>query len=267
MASGFSSATNLAAAMALSFFILFVSARTSSLDPPQSPAPSPLPARVDSTTVVLLTCAGLIVIMVVAMACMSICKPRRSTGGGYDGTVLKVQVVLSARAGDIGRVLRDIFANTNRPEPITESKKTVLRETINALLEHQNSFIYGSTSVKGKPSDGICSSFAIGPLEGMVRKEMRKLRIERECLYNYRLVPKLPPKQDKDYTVVMIMVLAAGEHKLPAVSSSVDVKEALNYLENKFLIIQDVEVMWAYQDPLRIVELLDSYPNLYSILA
>ncbi|CAI0428514.1 unnamed protein product [Linum tenue] len=118
-------------------------------------------------------------------------------------------VVLSARAGDTGRVLRDIFANTNRPESITSSK---LKETINALLEHQSSFIYGS-STSGK---------ALGwfwPLKGMAREEERKLRIEREYVYNYQLVPKLAPKQDKDYTV-------------------------------------GVEVMWAYQDPLRIVECL-----------
>ncbi|CAI0428516.1 unnamed protein product [Linum tenue] len=57
------------------------------------------------------------------------------------------------------------------------------------------------------------------PLKGMAREEERKLRIEREYVYNYQLVPKLAPKQDKDYTV-------------------------------------GVEVMWAYQDPLRIVECL-----------
>ncbi|CAI0465981.1 unnamed protein product [Linum tenue] len=260
MASGFSSATNLAAAMALSFFILLAAAHTSSPVPPSSSAPPPLPddddviTLKDKKTAYLMPTLVLFVFICLTLACLCI------LGGGSNGTVLKVQVVLSARAGDTGRVLRDIFANTNRPESITSSK---LKETINALLEHQSSFIYGSsTSVEGKSSDGFW------PLKGMVREEERKLRIEREYVYNNQLVPKLAPKQDKDYTVVVIMVHAAGDHKLPAVSSSVDVKEALNYLETKlFSRVLGVEVMWAYQDPLRIVELLDSYPDLNCILA
>ncbi|CAL1396759.1 unnamed protein product [Linum trigynum] len=263
MASGFSSATNLAAAMALFFFILLASAHTSSPVPPSSSAPPPLPddddviTLKDIKTTYLMPTLVLFVFICFTLACLCI------SVGGSNETVLKVQVVLSARAGDTGRVLRDIFANTNRPEPMTSSKKTVLKEIINALLEHQSSFIYGSsTSVKGKPSDDLW------PLKGMVREEERKLRIEREYVYNNLLVPKLAPKQDKDYTVVVIMVHAEGDHKLPAVSSSVDVKEALNYLETKlFSRVLDVEVMWVYQDPLRIVELLDGYPDLNSILA
>ncbi|CAN0856834.1 hypothetical protein LINGRAHAP2_LOCUS6592 [Linum grandiflorum] len=109
-------------------------------------------------------------------------------------TILTVQVVLSARAGDIGIVLHDI-AHSQLPNQTSLSK---LNAAVNALLGHQKSFVYGSTSAKILR---VRIDLRAGDsLETFVKKQLKK-QGTRQRLTAY-IEPKPAPKLDKDYTMV-----------------------------------------------------------------
>ncbi|CAN1807905.1 hypothetical protein LINPERHAP1_LOCUS25223 [Linum perenne] len=250
-----------------------------------SPVSPPLPAQDDlnitgqplsEKTFIIWSVMSILMSFVVAfllIACARLC--RRKT------TILMVRVLVSDKAGDIGSVLRDLFPTNN----ITQSQTPVLKGTINALLKHQRSFIYGSTSaqVKSKILEERWSNL-------ILRREVEKLGIQSKSLDNHQQVPILAPKQKKDntgkfpifhllelefcltfycyfYTQVIIMVVADGVHKLPSIDNSEDVKEALNYLDTKLPNILAADVIWSYEDPMLLQKLLEIFPDLKSIYA
>ncbi|CAI0539897.1 unnamed protein product [Linum tenue] len=108
-------------------------------------------------------------------------------------TLVTVQVVVSARGGDIGGALHDVAASAFH---WTES----MEGTIRKLVGEQQNFIYGSTSVKVRR--GITYHGLKRHLGDLASKEMKKLEIQRVKLENGQLVPKLGLKQNKDYTLV-----------------------------------------------------------------
>ncbi|CAN1129205.1 hypothetical protein LINPERPRIM_LOCUS17296 [Linum perenne] len=252
-------ASGLALALSLAVFL-----NNAHLSSPVSP---PLPAQDDlnitgqplsEKTFIIWSVMSILMSFVVAflliasllIACARLC--RRKT------TILMVRVLVSDKAGDIGSVLRDLFPTNN----ITQSQTPVLKGTINALLKHQRSFIYGSTSaqVKSKILEERWSNL-------ILRREVEKLGIQSKSLDNHQQVPILAPKQKKDNTLVIIMVVADGVHKLPSIDNSEDVKEALNYLDTKLPNILAADVIWSYEDPMLLQKLLEIFPDLKSIYA
>ncbi|CAI0539898.1 unnamed protein product [Linum tenue] len=136
-------------------------------------------------------------------------------------TVVTVQVVVSARGGDIGSALHDVAAGA-------VGWRGTLKGTIKKLVGEQQNFIYGSSSVKvrrGTTYRGLRRHLA-----DLASKEVKKLEIQRVKLQNGLLVPKLVPKQNKDYTLV-------------------------------------AEVVWGYKDPFAAMGLLESCPNLKSFIS
>ncbi|CAN0856934.1 hypothetical protein LINGRAHAP2_LOCUS6612 [Linum grandiflorum] len=199
----------------------------------------------------MLIFAAIVTIMFMVCACAIAIAKRTEP----NVTILTIQVMLSDRAGDIGSVLLDIFRANSR----TQSQTPILKGTIDALLKHQKSFIYGSTSVQVIPQEGDIWNMDI------MKKQEKQLRIQRARLDNGQRVPMLAPKQKKDNTLVIIMVATDGVHKLPSIHNSEGVKEALNYLDTKLAIIHAAHVVWSYQDPLPLQELLEICPDLNSI--
>ncbi|CAL1402005.1 unnamed protein product [Linum trigynum] len=174
-------------------------------------------------------------------------------------TVVTVQVVVSARGGDIGSALHDAAAGA-------VGWRGTLKGTIKKLVGEQQNFIYGSTSVKvrrGTTYRGLRQHLA-----DLASKEVKKLEIQRVKLQNGLLVPKLVPKQNKDYTLVTIVVALRGAHQLPSVdSSSEEMKDALKHLDTKLNQILVAEVVWGYKDPFAAMGLLESCPNLKSFIS
>ncbi|CAN0856928.1 hypothetical protein LINGRAHAP2_LOCUS6612 [Linum grandiflorum] len=258
MASGFSQKTSLTLAFVFAVFLI-----NSHLSSPASPPPllpdygydynitrtgrdSPL------FTALIWTVAPLVFVLIFVLW---VCPVAMRITQGRNTTILTVQVLLSDRAGDIGSVLLDIF----RTNSLTLSQTLILKGTIDALLKHQKSFIYGSTSVQVIPQEGDIWNMDI------MKKQEKQLRIQRARLDNGQRVPMLAPKQKKDNTLVIIMVATDGVHKLPSIHNSEGVKEALNYLDTKLAIIHAAHVVWSYQDPLPLQELLEICPDLNSI--
>ncbi|CAN0856926.1 hypothetical protein LINGRAHAP2_LOCUS6612 [Linum grandiflorum] len=256
MASGFSQKTSLTLAFVFAVFLI-----NSHLSSPASPPPllpdygydynitrtgrdSPL------FTALIWTVAPLVFVLIFVLW---VCPVAMRITQGRNTTILTVQVLLSDRAGDIGSVLLDIF----RTNSLTLSQTLILKGTIDALLKHQKSFIYGSTSVQR----------TYGDIRNVMKKHEEKFRIRRDMIENGQKVPALPPKQQKDNTLVIIMVAADGAHKLPSIDNSDSVKEALSYLDTKLPKILAADVMWSYQDPLLLQELLEICPDLKSIYA
>lgn len=153
-------------------------------------------------------------------------------------------------------------ANTSTPEGLNY----VLTETVLALLRHPDFSISGYSSVD------IKQSMEAG------EKRFNQLSIEErgkfneETLVNIGGIRKRSTGSQRsdvfsnEYIVITIVVAAEGEHKIPVINSSADLKEALKKLgsipSHQTLA---VEVLWTPQnenDTLSERELLQDYPLL-----
>ncbi|CAN0856836.1 hypothetical protein LINGRAHAP2_LOCUS6593 [Linum grandiflorum] len=245
MASGFSMDSHSALALALA--ILFINPNLSS----SSSAPPPLPASEYHVPTSLGEIVRIWIPPVMLCAIFFFVCYRILIVAGRP--IVMVQVVLSARAGDVGIVLHDI-AKRSRPG------ESILKETVNTLLGHQQNIIYGSTSVKHRQ---------IELLHILVEKQLTKqgIRMPWVILNNYKNVPQRIPKHAKDYTLVTIVAAVGRGQTLPTiVETSADMKEVLNLLITEMRVTED-RVIWAHIDPLSVEDLLQSCPDLISILA
>ncbi|QCD77665.1 hypothetical protein DEO72_LG1g1291 [Vigna unguiculata] len=179
-------------------------------------------------------------------------------------TVLKIQVGLLGMGRTLQRDLNRIaeVADTSTPEGL----HFVLTETTLALLRHPDYCIsaYSSVDIKRGIEDG--------------EKRFNQLSIEErgkfdeETLVNVNNIKRQSTRSQRangfsnEYIVITILAAAEGEHKLPTVNGSGNLKEALQKLasipSNKLLA---VEVLWTPQnenDTLSERELLEDYPLL-----
>ncbi|TKY61409.1 hypothetical protein E2542_SST11260 [Spatholobus suberectus] len=179
-------------------------------------------------------------------------------------TVLKLQVGLLGMGRTLQRDLNRIaeVADTSTPEGLNY----VLTETTLALLRHPDYCIsaYSSVDIKRGIEDG--------------EKRFNQLSIEErgkfdeETLVNVNNIKRQSTRSQRangfsnEYIVITILAAAEGEHKLPSINGSGDLKEALQKLgsipSSKLLA---VEVLWTPQnenDTLSERELLEDYPLL-----
>lgn len=179
-------------------------------------------------------------------------------------TVLKLQVGLLGMGRTLQRDLNRIAeaADTSTPEGLNY----VLTETTLALLRHPDYCIsaYSSVDIKRGIEDG--------------EKRFNQLSIEErgkfdeETLVNVNNIKRQSTRSQRangfsnEYIVITILAAAEGEHKLPSINGSGDLKEALQKLasipSSKLLA---VEVLWTPQnenDTLSERELLEDYPLL-----
>ncbi|KDP23630.1 hypothetical protein JCGZ_23463 [Jatropha curcas] len=192
----------------------------------------------------------------------------RSEGGVLTATektsVVKLQVGLLGMGrslqSDLNRIAE--IADTSSSEGLSY----VLTETTLSLLRHPDYCIsgYSYVDVKRSIEDG--------------EKRFNQLSIEErgkfdeETLVNVNNIKKQSTSSQRangfnnEYIVITILVAAEGVHKLPAINSSGDLKEALQKLgsipASKILA---VEVLWTPQnenDTLTERELLEDYPLL-----
>ncbi|CAN1129257.1 hypothetical protein LINPERPRIM_LOCUS17333 [Linum perenne] len=253
MASGFSLESHLAFALGLA--ILFSKPYLSSSFPKLLPVPEdgdyndmPLTESERKFELHLNIIGGSIVLLAaICTACACV---------WHKCTIAMVQVVLSARAGDVGIVLYDIAKRSPKRE-------STLKETVNTLLGHQQSILYGSavTVTRGLWITESLMSFA--------EKQAKKQGIGRRVLLdNHKIVPKPIRKQAKDYTLVTIMAFIDGAQTLATIVTREDMKEALNFLitDSDARIVAG-EVIWAHRDPLSMGDVLESYPDLKAILS
>lgn len=179
-------------------------------------------------------------------------------------TVLKLQVGLLGMGRSLQRDLNRIaeVADTSSPEGLSY----ILTETSLALLRHPDYCISGYSSVDIKR----------GIEEG--EKRFNQLSIEErgkfdeETLVNVNNIKRQSTRSQRsngfsnEYIVITILAAAEGEHKLPSINGSGNLKEALQKLgsipSSKLLA---VEVLWTPQnenDTLSERELLEDYPLL-----
>ncbi|KAG9138284.1 hypothetical protein Leryth_001501 [Lithospermum erythrorhizon] len=179
-------------------------------------------------------------------------------------TVVKLQVGLLGMARSLQMDLNRIAeaADTSSPEGL----HFLLTETILALLRHPDFCIsaYSSVDVKRSIDEG--------------EKRFNQLSVEErgkfdeETLVNVNNIRKQTGTAQRatgfsnEYIVITILVAAEGVHKLPAINSSIDLKDALQKLasipSNRTMA---VEVLWTPQsenDTLSERELLEDYPLL-----
>ncbi|KAK7337887.1 hypothetical protein VNO77_18476 [Canavalia gladiata] len=179
-------------------------------------------------------------------------------------TVLKLQVGLLGMGRSLQRDLNRIaeVADTSTPEGLNY----VLTETTLALLRHPDYCIsaYSSVDIKRGIEDG--------------ERRFNQLSIEErgkfdeETLVNVNNIKRQSTRSQRasgfsnEYIVITILAAAEGEHKLPSINGSGDLKEALQKLgsipSRKLLA---VEVLWTPQnesDTLSERELLEDYPLL-----
>ncbi|KAL5061088.1 hypothetical protein RYX36_032692 [Vicia faba] len=179
-------------------------------------------------------------------------------------TVLKLQVGLLGMGRSLQRDLNRIaeVADTSSPEGLSY----VLTETTLALLRHPDYCIsgYSSVDIKRGIEDG--------------EKRFNQLSIEErgkfdeETLVNVNNIKRQSTRSQRsngfsnEYIVITILAAAEGEHKLPSINGSGNLKEALQKLgsipSSKLLA---VEVLWTPQnenDTLSERELLEDYPLL-----
>ncbi|KAL2567047.1 hypothetical protein AAZV13_19G203600 [Glycine max] len=182
-------------------------------------------------------------------------------------TVLKLQVCLVGLLG-MGRTLqRDLNRIAEVADTSTsEGLHYVLTETTLALLRHPDYCIsaYSSVDIKRGIEDG--------------EKRFNQLSIEErgkfdeETLVNVNNIKRQSTRSQRangfsnEYIVITILAAAEGEHKLPSINGSGDLKEALQKLgsipSSRLLA---VEVLWTPQnenDTLSERELLEDYPLL-----
>ncbi|XP_061340445.1 uncharacterized protein LOC133286946 [Gastrolobium bilobum] len=179
-------------------------------------------------------------------------------------TVLKLQVGLLGMGrslqSDLNRIAQVADTSTS------EGLNYVLTETTLALLRHPDYCIsaYSSVDIKRGIEDG--------------EKRFNQLSIEErgkfdeETLVNVNNIKRQSTRSQRangfsnEYIVITILAAAEGEHKLPSINGSGDLKEALQKLgsipSSKLLA---VEVLWTPQnenDTLSERELLEDYPLL-----
>ncbi|XP_057439458.1 uncharacterized protein LOC130731248 [Lotus japonicus] len=179
-------------------------------------------------------------------------------------TVLKLQVGLLGMGRSLQKDLNRIaqVADTSSPEGLNY----VLTETTLALLRHPDYCIsaYSSVDVKRSIEDG--------------EKRFNQLSIEErgkfdeETLVNVNNIKRQSTRSQRangfsnEYIVITILAAAEGEHKLPSINGSGNLKDALQKLgsipSSRLLA---VEVLWTPQnenDTLSERELLEDYPLL-----
>ncbi|XP_047153238.1 uncharacterized protein LOC124824776 [Vigna umbellata] len=179
-------------------------------------------------------------------------------------TVLKLQVGLLGMGRTLQRDLNRIaeVADTSTPQGL----HFVLTETTLALLRHPDYCIsaYSSVDIKRGIEDG--------------EKRFNQLSIEErgkfdeETLVNVNSIKRQSTRSQRangfsnEYIVITILAAAEGEHKLPTINGSGNLKDALQKLasipSSKLLA---VEVLWTPQnenDTLSERELLEDYPLL-----
>ncbi|CAN0920495.1 hypothetical protein LINGRAHAP2_LOCUS32076 [Linum grandiflorum] len=176
-------------------------------------------------------------------------------------SVLKLQVGLLGRARSLQKDLNKIaeVADTSSSQGL----RYVLTETSLALLRHPDYCIsaYSAVDVKRSMEDG--------------EKRFNQLSIEErgkfdeETLVNVNSIKRQSSKTKRasgfsnEYIVITILVAAEGVHKLPAINSVADLKEALQKLGSiPSGSTLAVEVLWTPQnedDTLTERELLQDY--------
>ncbi|XP_057780281.1 uncharacterized protein LOC130998875 [Salvia miltiorrhiza] len=179
-------------------------------------------------------------------------------------TVLKLQVGLLGLGRSLQKDLNRIaeIADTSTSEGL----HYVLTETVLALLRHPDYCISGYSSVDVKRSME----------EG--EKKFNQLSIEErgkfdeETLVNVNNIKRQSSTVlraggfSNEYIVITILVAAEGDHKLPSINNSKDLKEALQKLASiPSSRTMAVEVLWTPQnedDTLSERELLEDYPLL-----
>ncbi|KAK7258727.1 hypothetical protein RIF29_24309 [Crotalaria pallida] len=185
------------------------------------------------------------------------------TGTGRT-TVIKLQVGLLGMGRSIQQDLNKIAEDADTSSP--EGLHYVLTEATLALLRHPDYCISAYSSVDLKRD-----------IEGG-EKRFNQLSIEErgkfdeETLVNVNNIKRQSTRSQRsngfsnEYIVITILVAAEGQHKIPAINGSGDLKEALQKLgtiPSRNLLA--VEVLWTPQnenDTLSERELLEDYPLL-----
>ncbi|KAK8585654.1 hypothetical protein V6N13_050627 [Hibiscus sabdariffa] len=157
-------------------------------------------------------------------------------------SVLLVQVGLSAKARSVQKELTQIASTTDTST--SKGWNFILQETLSSLLHHPHCYLHGYSSVT--------HHWSIGGAEQQFQRLSKEERL----------------KFDVE-TLVTVLVAAQGVHKLPAIITTDNVKEALQSLADfSSSKIKGVEVLWSPQDEndsLSVEELLESYPQLKRI--
>ncbi|OMO96457.1 hypothetical protein COLO4_15279 [Corchorus olitorius] len=201
--------------------------------------------------------AGLLGLMLLAILGEMLSSLQRTS-------VIKLQVGLSGMARSLQRELNRIAEDADTST--SKGLSYVLTETAVALLRHPEYCISAYSSVNVKYSmDGGEKHFNQLSIE-------ERAKFDEETLVNVDNVRRKNKASQKpsgfsnEYLVVTILVAAEGEHKLPPINGSKDLKEALQKLASittsKTLA---VEVLWTPQDEndtLSEKELLEDYPEL-----
>ncbi|KAL4313364.1 hypothetical protein GQ457_01G032570 [Hibiscus cannabinus] len=182
-------------------------------------------------------------------------------------SVLLVQVGLSAKARSVQKELTQIASTTDTST--SKGWNFILQETISSLLHHPHCYLHGYSSVT--------HHWSIGGAEQQFQRlsKEERLKFDVETLVNVndnkikRVVVSNGDDTNKDRVVVTVLVAAQGVHKLPAIITTDNVKEALQSLADcSSSKIKGVEVLWSPQDEndsLSVEELLESYPQLKRI--
>ncbi|KAK8585656.1 hypothetical protein V6N13_050629 [Hibiscus sabdariffa] len=182
-------------------------------------------------------------------------------------SVLQVQVGLSAKARSVQKELNEIASTTDTST--AKGWNFILQETISSLLHHPHCYLHGYSSVT--------HHWSIGGAEQQFQRlsKEERLKFDVETLVNVndnkiqRVVVSDGDNTNKDRIVVTVLVAAQGVHKLPAINTTDNVKEALQSLADiSSSKIKGVEVLWSPQDEndsLSVEELLESYPQLKRI--
>lgn len=231
-------------------------------------APSPFGGAYVGPAVGIGSSFSLIMIAFVAFVLVSGFLSDGSQGSVLTATdktsVLKLQVGLLGLGRSLQKDLNRIaeIADTSTPTGL----HYVLTETVLALLRHPDYCISGYSSVDVKRSMD----------EG--EKKFNQLSIEErgkfdeETLVNVNNIKKQSSTIRRasgfsnEYIVITILVAAEGDHKLPPINNSKDLKDALQKLASiPSSRTMAVEVLWTPQnedDTLSERELLEDYPLL-----
>ncbi|XP_042046178.1 uncharacterized protein LOC121792339 [Salvia splendens] len=179
-------------------------------------------------------------------------------------TVLKLQVGLLGLGRSLQKDLNRIaeIADTSTSEGL----HYVLTETVLALLRHPDYCISGYSSVDVK------RSMEEGETKFNQLSIEERGKFDEETLVNVNNIKKKSSTVlraggfSNEYIVITILVAAEGDHKLPSINNSKDLKEALQKLASiPSSRTMAVEVLWTPQnddDTLSERELLEDYPLL-----
>ncbi|XP_057826124.2 uncharacterized protein LOC131037898 isoform X1 [Cryptomeria japonica] len=216
--------------------------------------------------------SGLFVILMGLLAVVSVAgflSDRGNSGlfvSSQKTSVLKLQVGLLGMARSLQEELDHIAENADTSTP--EGLHLLLTETSLALLRHPDFCISGYSLADIKRNmDAGEERFNQLSIE-------ERGKFDEETMVNVNRMLKRQPSRvwkgsdvfANEYIVVTILVAAEGEHKLPIIKSSADLKEALKKLGSiPSRQVLAVEVLWTPQneyDTLMENELLQDYPLL-----